>query len=265
MTLSAYHPSYQQLGEKGESYPLILLHGLFGMSDNLMPLARKLSEKYCIYVMDLRNHGRSPHVKSMTWREMAGDVIYLMDSLNLDKAGVLGHSLGGKVAMSLAGIYPQRVASLVVADIAPVEYRPQHQAVLAGLQAIDLENIGSRQQVIDQLGEFIADSGVRQFLAKNIYKKSQGEYAWRFNLTGLLENYDLLRTAPEMELPYQGSTLFIKGETSHYIVPEYQAAIKKAFPHFQFKMIQGAGHWLHAEKPVAFAKVVEKYFDTTLS
>lgn len=255
---------YQQVGDASARHSLILLHGLFGQSDNLMPLAKSLADTYCVYVVDLRNHGRSFHCETMGWLQMADDILALMDHLGLDKSGVLGHSLGGKVAMSLAGAYPQRVSALVIADIAPVEYLPLHQTVLAGLQAVELLTLGSRKQADEQLAFSVSDSSVRQFLLKNLYKNSEEAYSWRFNLPALLDNYDLLRSAPKMKAAYTGATLFIKGERSEYITEQYLAAIKATFPNFQFKMIQGAGHWLHAEKPVAFNRLVNRFFDSQL-
>lgn len=255
---------YQQLGDKSAKHSLILLHGLFGMSDNLMALAKSLAGSYCVYVADLRNHGRSFHADRMEWSQLTGDILALMDELGLETVGLLGHSLGGKVAMSLAGCYPQRVSALVVADIAPVEYPVHHQAVLSGLQSLDLASLVSRKQADTHLALSIDDLGVRQFLVKNLYKNAQGDYAWRFNLDALVNNYNVLRTAPEMTAPYKGASLFIKGENSKYITKEHQSAIKTAFPASQFKMIQGAGHWLHAEKPVAFAKLVKRFFESEL-
>ena len=241
-----------------ENTPVILLHGLFGMGDNLLSLAKVLEKNYTVYRVDLRNHGRSGFDKTMSLPEMASDVATWMDQQGIEQADFLGHSLGGKVAMQLALTSPERVNKLVVADIAPVEYPPHHSDVLEGLQQVKLSELSSRRDADQVLSQFIEEPGVRQFLLKSLYKDEQG-FHWRFNLDVIVSEYDHLRQGVSGE-PFANPVLFIKGEHSKYIRAENQPVIKKLFPNFGFKVIQNTGHWLHAEKPAVFNRLVERFF-----
>jgi esterase len=254
---------FHQLGE-GE--PLILLHGLFGMSDNLMPIAREFAHSYTVYVPDMPNHGRTEHSKNMDYSSMARDVVLLMDEQGIKQAHILGHSMGGKVAMTIARDYPQRVKSLIVADIAPVSYPPFHEKILKGLFTVLLNQPSNRRQADQVLEEFVDDEGIRRFLLKSLVAGLEGEpMSWRFNLEGISNDYHKLREGVPFEVPFAGPALFIKGELSDYITREHEDAIRSYFPDFQFKMIQNAGHWLHAEKPAAFVKLVENFLSDQTS
>lgn len=242
-------------GESGDW--IILLHGLFGSGDNLNTLARSLSDRYRVVLADLRNHGRSPRSAQMSLQLMADDVACLQDELGIDSCALLGHSLGGKVAMQLALQRSERVRRLVVADIAPVAYEPHHDAVFAALRGIDLDALQSRQQAGAVLAQHLTDTGLQQFLLKGLYKDGD-RYRWRFNLAVLMAQYDALLAAPAGQ-PFEGPTLFIKGGRSEYIRAEYEAAIRRLFPHFEFRMIAAAGHWLHGEKPAAFNRLVAQF------
>lgn len=246
------------LGEHGDW--VFLLHGLFGSGDNLNTLAKTLIDRYRVVLVDLRNHGRSPHVATMSLDEMAADIARLQDELGIASSVVLGHSLGGKVAMQLALSTASRVQKLAVADIAPVAYSAHHQAVFAALEAIDLTALQNRQQADEQLAQTLSDSGLRQFLLKALYRSEKG-FRWRFNLPALRECYDSVLIAPQGE-PFAGPTLFIKGEQSDYMRPEYETPMRALFPNFEFRMIAGAGHWLHGEKPVAFNGVVQQFLSS---
>jgi esterase len=175
---------------------------------------------------------------------------------------MVGHSLGGKVAMQVALNYPERVQKLVVADIAPVEYTPHHQAIFAGLQAIDLARLQQRGDADAPLAQFVDALPVRQFLLKSLYRDTEGfqnkGFHWRFNLPVLIGDYRELLAAPHGK-PFSGPTLFIKGELSDYIVAEHEPIIRELFPNFKFKVITGTSHWLHAEKPIAFNKLVQQF------
>lgn len=243
------------LGGQGDW--VLLLHGLFGAGDNLGGLGRELAEYDRVVLVDLRNHGRSPHSDEMSLPLLAADIAALLDHLGIDRAALVGHSLGGKVAMELALNLPGRVGRLVVADIAPVRYPPHHQTILGALGGLELENLRSRGEADNQLALAIDEPAVRQFLLKSLYRDNTG-FHWRFNLEALRDCYPQLSAAPQ-GLPFAGPTLFIKGELSDYIKPEFEAAMRAAFPHFQFRMIAGAGHWLHAERPVAFNRLVRHF------
>lgn len=251
------------LGESGDW--ILLLHGLFGSGDNLNMLAKSLADRFRVVCVDLRNHGRSPHAPTMSLAEMAADIAQLQDQLGIQSSVVLGHSLGGKVAMQLALSDASRVQKLIVADIAPVTYAAHHQSVFAALESIDLATLQNRQQADAQMAQQLSDPGLRQFLLKGLYlnrepNKEQGQpqYCWRFNLPVLHQCYEEILAAPT-GAPFSGPTLFIKGEQSDYILPEHEAVMRALFPAFQFRMIADAGHWLHGEKPVAFNRLVEQF------
>lgn len=240
---------------------VILLHGLFGMGSNLGMVAKPLAESYRVYSLDLRNHGRSFRAESMLFSEMADDVERFMDSEGISSAYIIGHSLGGKVAMQLALQASARVSAMVIADIAPVAYLGSHDEVFAGLQAIDLQSIGSRREAELVLQDYVVDAGVRMFLMKSLYKDDTGVFAWRMNVDALHTCYGQMRAAVHAEKPFYGPTLFIKGEKSDYITEQHRDAIAALFPAAKIKMIQNTGHWLHAEKTVAFNRLVKNFFE----
>ena len=243
------------LGERGDW--ILMLHGLFGSGDNLNTLAKSLIDEFRVVLVDLRNHGRSPHASSMSLTAMAADIARLQDDLGIASSALLGHSLGGKVAMQLALSDAARVQKLIVADIAPVVYAAHHQTVFAALEAINMNTLQSRQEADAQLAQTLTEPGLRQFLLKGLYRDQQ-HYRWRFNLPALRSCYEVVLAAPAGE-PFSGPTLFIKGENSDYILPEYAMAMRTMFPNFKCRTIAGAGHWLHGEKPVAFNRVVKDF------
>jgi esterase len=240
---------------------ILLLHGLFGMSANLGTVARHLSSHYRTLRCDLRNHGRSPHVASMNYEVMAGDVLRMLDQRGIDRCAVLGHSMGGKVAMQLALDHPERVAALIVADIAPVEYAPErHQAVFEALHSVPLAQLESRAQADEALSHYLPDADLRRFLLSNLYQRN-GAFHWRFNLDSLYDNRGLLALKPTSINAYSGPVLFIKGELSDYITADSFEAVKARFPNARLHVVRGAGHWLHAEKPAAFNASVSRFTD----
>ena len=241
---------------------IMLLHGLFGSGDNLNTLAKSLAEHNRVVLVDLRNHGRSPHSEVMTLALMADDIARLQDHLAIESSVVLGHSLGGKVAMQLALSDAARVSKLIVADIAPVAYAAHHDTVFAALASLDLDTLQSRQQADTELAKTLTETGLRQFLLKGLYRDGE-HYRWRFNLSALRERYDAVLAAPQGE-PFAGPTLFIKGELSNYIGAEHEVEMRRLFPSFEFRMIAGAGHWLHGEKPTAFNRLVRQFIEGDL-
>ncbi len=247
--------NYRVLGERGDW--VLLLHGLFGSGDNLGALAKALMADFRVVQIDLRNHGRSPHTESMTFEAMAADIARLQDTLGISDSHVVGHSLGGRVAMQLALSRPARVRSLIVADIAPVAYAPHHVAILNALQSADLKDIVSRNDVDAQLASSIADMGTRQFLLKSLYKEGD-HWRWRFNLPVLEASYPNITRAQHGE-PFLKPALFIKGGASDYILPKYEDAMRALFPGFELQTIADAGHWLHGEKPVEFNAIARDF------
>ncbi len=245
---------HRQFSDQG--FPVVILHGLFGQLGNWMLHARELASEWRVYALDVRNHGRSPWDPLMTYAAMAEDLALWMDQQGIESAHLMGHSMGGKAAMQFALSMPERVARLAVVDIAPVTYGHGHEQVIAGLRALDLANISSRQQADTQLVQYIEDKAVRDFLLTNLARDDNGAFVWRMNLEVLAGEYDHIAAAPEATGRFQGPTLFIKGGNSDYLLPSHQEAIVKRFPNASLKVIEGAGHWVHSEKPQAFLKIV---------
>ncbi|WP_038032354.1 alpha/beta fold hydrolase [Thermonema rossianum] len=247
--------------EVGAGTPLLILHGLFGSGDNWMTIARRLAEEgnYHIYLPDLRNHGRSPHSEEWTYEAMSEDVRAFIEEHALQRPIVLGHSMGGKVTMWLACRYPELLRAIVVADIAPRAYPVHHDTIIEGLLAIPVETIKSRREADQILSRYVPETGVRQFLLKNLYRTEEGGYAWRMNLKvianqlsnvveGLPGNY-------RADLP----ALFIRGLNSDYVRDEDIPVIKQHFPRARIADIAGAGHWLHAEQPEQFLQHLKSF------
>ncbi|WP_438952123.1 alpha/beta fold hydrolase [Porticoccus sp.] len=242
---------------QGSGQSVVLMHGMFGSLSNLGVIGRALADQYQVIAVDMRNHGESPHSMTMDYPAMAADIVELLDDLALHKAHLLGHSMGGKVAMQVALNQPDRVASLIAADIAPVAYRPdRHGGVLAGLSALAEARPGSRQQADRLLAQHVSDPGVRAFLLKNLHRAEDGHYDLLLYLDGILANYDETLTLAPTGAPFPGPTLFIKGADSAYIQEKHRAEILRLFPHAQLKVMDNTGHWLHAEKPDTFNRIV---------
>ncbi|TRX56583.1 alpha/beta fold hydrolase [Thalassomonas sp. M1454] len=243
---------------RGEGSPVLLIHGLFGSLENLNMVARELETSYQVISVDVRNHGSSFHHKSMDYNDLATDIFALLDHLEIEKIAVLGHSMGGKIAMQCALTSPQRIDKLIVADIAPVLYPPHHNQIIEGLLSIDLSGISNRQDADKQLAKYVSEPGVRQFLLKNLVKGEQG-FFWRANINAVNEDYQNIAKGQVSSTPYLGDTLFIKGSNSTYILAEHKPTIAQLFPNSKGRIIQGTGHWLHAEKPAAFNKIVKDF------
>jgi esterase len=239
--------------------PLVILHGLYGNHGNWSTHARQLALHHAVYAFDARNHGQSPHADSMRLEEMAADVAETMDSLGISLAHVLGHSMGGKTAMLLALREPQRVRSLVIVDIAPVAYAKGTDQVLNALLSLDLTQLESRDEADEKLAERIASKPVRDFLLTNLQRSSAGAFHWRINLPVIRDYFDAVTGWPEQQHAYDGPVLFIRGEKSDYILPEYYAAMRKQFPHGTLKTVANAGHWVHSEKPEALQRLVGNF------
>lgn len=244
---------------QGQGEPLVLIHGLFGSHDNLGMIARLLAEHFTVYSIDLPNHGRSPHSQSTNLDQMVAQVSLWLDSVGLDCTHILGHSLGGKVAMEMALRYPDRVKQLIIMDIAPVLYQSQHNSVFEGLLAIDVEKLNSRSEADQILKAYVEELPVRSFLLKNLSKSPQGNYAWRMNLSALYEGYSQLIRENSEGARFEGKTLFLKGGNSDYIQDSHKDAILNRFPATSLKVVANTGHWLHAEKPEIIAKLAIKF------
>ena len=241
----------------GQGFPVIILHGLFGMLDNWQTIAKKLADNYTVYIVDQRNHGRSPHLPEFNYQVLADDLQVFMESNWIYEAHIIGHSMGGKTAMQLALSYPEMVKKLVVVDIAPKQYQPGHQAIFEALQSLDLTTITNRKQAATHLGTTITDPGTQQFLLKNLSRNTEGQYNWKMNLPILSKYYDQILENVQMEESFQRPTLFIKGGQSDYIQEEDTSTIKEFFPQANIKTIPRAGHWVHAAAPKELLNLVQ--------
>lgn len=244
--------------ERGAGLPVIVMHGLFGSLANWRAVAQSLSSRYRVINVDLRNHGRSPHAPGLHYDAMAADILQLMDRLGLERAHLLGHSLGGKLAMLLADREPERFSRLVVVDIAPKAYPPWHKDVFAALDAVDLATLESRAQARDQMGKYVFEPEVRAFLATNLEQKN-GQWRWRFNLPELKAAYEHTSDMPDLAGFYAGPALFVRGAQSAYIEPADEPVITRDFPESCIVTLQRARHWPHIEDANGFLDTVSRF------
>ena len=238
----------------------IILHGFLGMGDNWKTHAKNLSQKeYCVHLVDQRNHGRSFWSDKFDYDVMVNDLLQYLNHHGINQCVVLGHSMGGKTAMAFALNYPDRVQKLIIADIAPKYYAPHHQRILAGLSTLNLEEVSSRKAAAEHLKNFIPEAGTRQFLLKNLYWVSEGKLGLRINVAVLKNAAEAVGAAIQSQKQYHQPTLFLYGENSNYINPMTDTEILKYFPKAEIIEIEGAGHWLHAEKPLLFFKTLTQW------
>jgi esterase len=247
---------YQQLGH---GPPVLLLHGLLGSLSNWLGVGRQLTARFTVFAVDLRNHGRSPHDDEMSYARMAEDLVEFLDDRGLASAHVLGHSMGGKVAMQLALSNPARVNRLIVADISPRAAADQHHEILEVLSSVDLGQFRSREALDAALAERLPDPQLRRFLLKNVPPAEDGGLRWQPNLAGIRANYPQLAEAVRGGRPFAKPTLFLRGETSDYITENDLPQIRRLFPNAVSQVVKGAGHWLHADAPVEFIRRVLEF------
>lgn len=247
----------------GDGPPLIILHGLLGSGDNWQTLSRTaFAEYFTVFTVDLRNHGRSPHSEIFSYPAMVEDLTEFMDTHGLAAAHVIGHSMGGKAAMHLALAHPERVRRLVVVDIAPKTYPPQHTPIFDALRGLDLAAYGSRTEIDAALAEALPDKPVRSFLLKNLQRDAEGRYSWQINLDGIYHNYPHLNGGVQADGTFEGPTLFVRGGASPYVADADLEVIRRFFPHATLATIDGAGHWVHAENPQEFAEATLAFLNT---
>jgi esterase len=244
----------------GEGQPFLILHGFLGMSDNWKTLGNKFAEEgYQVHLLDQRNHGRSEHVPEMNYEVMSQDIRDYCEKNKLENIILMGHSMGGKTAMQTAGNFPDLIEKLIIVDISPKYYSPHHQEILKGLTALDNASLTSRGDAEDFLEKYIKEKGVRMFLLKNLYWKTKEKLALRMNLDVLKENVEEVGAALPAGLRFLKSTLFIKGNKSDYITADDEALINLHFPKAEIVGIDGAGHWVHAEKMRDFYREVMRF------
>lgn len=246
-------------GEERTEMPLLVFHGLFGMLDNWGSFGKEFGALMPTHLIDLRNHGRSFHSDSMSHDDLANDILHYMQFHNIEKANLLGHSLGGKAVMQFAINFPEKVHKLIVVDISPKAYPPHHQGIIKALQSVDFEAVQTRQDVEKVLENYIHEKSVIQFLMKNLYWTDDKKLAWRFNLKTLAEKYtEFVSKAIRFGI-FSGPTLFVAGANSNYILPQDEFLIKQQFPNSKIIKIANAGHWVHADNPADFNAAVRDF------
>lgn len=245
--------------EFGQGEPLIILHGLFGTSDNWQTLAKQLAKNYTVFIIDQRNHGRSPHDDEFNYQVMASDLKEFLEENWIYKARIIGHSMGGKTAMQFASSYPDMVEKLVIVDIANNTYEGGHETIFNALMSLELDKIENRKDADEFLKNQIEEFGVRQFLLKNLTRNKKGGYEWKMNLPIIHKNYQAILQEIEVEEQFEGATLFVKGGLSKYINEENFNATQQVFPNAVLKTIKNVGHWVHAEAPKELLQLLDVF------
>ena len=253
--------NYKQLGQ-GKA--LIILHGLLGSLDNWMTLGKRFAENYNVFLVDQRNHGKSPWDDTWDYEAMAQDLYEFIQSQNLDKVHLIGHSMGGKTVMFFATRYPNLVDRLIVADIAPRAYPVHHDHILHAMDTIHIQEKSSRSEIDKTLEQYIPDFGTRQFLLKNLQREGQNSFSWKANLEIIKAKIENVGEALPEQATFEGQTLFIRGDQSDYILQEDRALIQKHFPNSRLTTLKNAGHWLHAAQPEAFYTTVNTFLHYNL-
>ncbi len=244
----------------GEGKPVVILHGLFGSARNWQSIAKSLSESYQVITVDLHNHGHSPHINSMTYPEMAEDIALLIQSLKLDHPAIIGHSMGGKVAMTLALMHANQLRGQVIVDIAPVSYRHKFSGIISAMKAVTSIELANRTMAEERLAKQIKDPMLVAFLMQNLIRSEHG-FKWRINLQQIENQLADIGSFPDMLKGKQSRvpSLFLGGANSAYIAARHNQTIFDYFPAAEIKMIEGAGHWLHVEKPKAFLAEINNF------
>jgi esterase len=239
----------------GEGSPLVILHGLFGSSDNWFTLSKVFAESFTVYTIDQRNHGQSPHTDDFNYRLLTEDLEEFLIENKIENAIVIGHSMGGKTAMNLAIKNPSLISKLIVVDIAPKSYPVHHDQILEGLTAIPLSTLSSRNEADKILSEFVPEADVRQFLLKNLSRNSEGKFEWKINISAIENHIEEIGQGMQYEGAFTEPTLFIKGAKSNYFKPGDDKLILKLFPAATIETLD-TGHWVQAEKPQEFTQIV---------
>ena len=244
----------------GGGRPLVILHGFLGSGDNWKTLGNKFAnDGYQVHLVDQRNHGKSFHSEDWNYDIMVKDLKAYCDHYSLSNIILLGHSMGGKTAMTFAVTYPEVVYKLIIADIGPKAYPSHHQDILKALGSLDFETLSSRGAADAILSNYIKDVGTRQFLLKNLYWESKGKLGLKINLKVLTEKISEVGEALRQDAVYKGESLFLRGEHSGYIELMDEIGIKRQFPKAKITTINNAGHWLHAENPTDFYRIVVNF------
>ncbi|MEP7196907.1 MAG: alpha/beta fold hydrolase [Saprospiraceae bacterium] len=245
----------------GQGDPIIILHGLFGSLDNWQTIANELKNYYCVYLVDLRNHGRSPHSQEMNYELMAADVIRLMHKEYILSAGLIGHSMGGKVVLQIIQTESINIRKSIVVDIAPKAYPKGHEVIFKAMMNLDLTQIVKRSEAEEQISKLITEPIIRQFILKNLDRNTDGSFNWKLNLDALYVHYPSISSAIVFSKVNLSDVLFLLGEKSDYVNDIDRIEIKKILPNAHFQIVKGSGHWVHAEKPMETISAIRNYFN----
>jgi esterase len=240
---------------------MIIMHGLFGSCDNWLTQAKLFNQDYQVYTIDIRNHGLSPHSDDFDYTFMVKDLVEFIDDHQIQNPIIIGHSMGGKAAMNFAIAHPDKLASLIVVDIAPRAYNLEHYTIAEGLQAITIDTLTSRNEADEQLAHFVPEPDVRQFLLKNLQRKPEGGFSWKFNLKVITEKLSNVGVELQYKGTFDKSTLFVKGNRSNYVKDEDSNIIRQYFPQAKIEGMD-TSHWVQAEKPQEFVTLVYNYLQS---
>ena len=243
----------------GSGDPVLILHGLFGISDNWITIAKSLAKKYLVYLLDMRNHGRSPHTEAFTYADMVEDIYEFLTDMSLRQVSIIGHSMGGKTAMNFAQEYPHRINKLIIIDISPRKYPVFHRNIIDGLLTLDISKLNSRKDADEKLTEKISSRRIRQFLLKNLTRNDDGFFTWRINLPVIAESLSEIGAEIKSKSAFSTPTLFIRGGKSEYIGESDFQLIQDQFTNSEIITIPGASHWVHSEAPEEVFKVIDAF------
>lgn len=239
---------YRQMGE---GQPVIILHGIFGISDNWVTIGRRLAEKFEVFILDQRNHGQSPHSSTFNYYSLVDDLYEFIENHQLVNPIIIGHSMGGKVAMNFALDNPAKVEKLIVVDISTRHYpaRQEHLEIIRAMLSVDFDAVSNRNEIEEIISSSVKSSRIQMFIMKNLYRIGKNRFSWRLNVKNIYENIDNVFEGISSPYTFEKPSLFIKGGKSDYIIDEDIDPILKKFPLAQFKTIEGASHWVHADNP----------------
>jgi len=259
---------YRKYGKKNPA--LIIVHGLYGMSDNWVAIAKALSKEFEVFIIDQRNHGNSPHSKEHNYKLLQEDLYEFMQEQKIEKAVLLGHSMGGKTVMNFANYHPEMISAMIIVDISPKRYDEQqlqksnakHLQILKAMQSINIQNIEKREDIRSKIISELKEERVADFILKNL-KRFDGKFQWRLNVDTIINKLDDIIADIYFNEPISGfSVLFVRGEKSNYILDEDIKFIEETFPVAEIATIQNAGHWIHAEQPTTFVRILRDFLNS---
>ncbi len=254
---------YRRYGDTG-AQPLIILHGLFGTSDNWVSYSRRMAEEgFEVFALDQRNHGQSPKIPAFNYFALTDDLYDFIEDHGIENPVLLGHSLGGKVAMRFTLENPELVKRLVVVDISLKSYPPrrEHLQIIKAIRSVDTSKLQNRREAEDLLSKVIPSMRVRQFILKNLHRTSQNTFEWRLNVDGIEPNLNEMFAGIVMDETFEKPTLFIKGGVSDYLLLEDFPHIRKNFPNAEIVTIDGTSHWVQAEAPERFFQLTSGFIN----